>query len=104
VLRAIAHLAVVLLLVAALVAGACVACAPVKAGGCCDPAGHCKKVSKSCGDPSVAVLNPVAPAIELPVFAVVSAPAPPAEFDFSPAPQAPDSPPDLCLLHSVLRV
>jgi hypothetical protein len=103
VIRAIANIGLVMLLVAALVSGACLACAPVKAGGCCDPSGHCKKITKTCDDPSAAVLTTAVATIELPTAAVETAPIllPASEL---PVVAVEVSPPDLCLLHSLLRV
>jgi hypothetical protein len=104
VIRAIANIGLVMLLVAALVSGACLACAPVKAGGCCDPAGHCKKISKTCDEQSPATLTTAMAAVELPVAAVepirptvIASPS----FTIT---ASEVSPPDLCLLHSLLRV
>jgi hypothetical protein len=103
VLRAIAHLGVVLLLVAALVSGA-LACAPAKGGGCCDRAGHCKRVSKTCDNQPVAVLTSLPPAIAMPAAAAEPVPAPQAELSSPVIPVAQDSPPDLCLLYSIFRI
>lgn len=88
VFRAFAHLAVVLLLVAALVSTACLGCVPVKAGGCCDPAGHCKKITKTCNDPHVALLDSTPPPVVMPVapiFISISS-APPSVRTLVPVP------------------
>jgi hypothetical protein len=99
VLRAIAHLGLVLLLMASL----CLAVAPLKAGGCCDHAGHCQKVSKTCDGHPVAVLNAPLPAIHV-AWSVETAVAP-QRNSFSPAlVHTVHLPPDLCLLHSLLRI
>jgi hypothetical protein len=98
----VVNFGLVVMLVAALVSGACLACAPLKAGGCCDPSGHCKKVSKSC-DEQPAVMTAVVIAVDLPVAVLEIAPSPLMETSF-PVTAAEISPPDLCLLHSLLRV
>jgi len=104
VIRAIANIGLVMLLVAALVSGACLACAPVKAGGCCDPTGHCKKITKTCDEQSAAVLTTAIAAIELPVAAVEIVSTPDGATFSGMITAREVSPPDLCLLHSILRV
>ena len=92
------------MLVAALVSGACLACAPVQAGGCCDPAGHCKKISRACDDQHSAILAAQTSAIAMPVAILSVMPAPPAESSEPPLARAAERPPDLCLLFSTLRI
>ena len=97
VLRTFAHLGVVLLLIATLVTGTCLGCIPVKAGGCCDPSGHCKKVSRTCDYPHSALLTVQAPPVSLPVTSLAMVPAPQA-VSADPGPAiVPERPPDLPL-------
>lgn len=86
-----------------LVASLCLACAPLKAGGCCDRAGHCQKVSKTCDGHPVAVLNAL-PAV-VPVAVSIETVVAPQRTSFTPIlVRAQHLPPDLCLLHSLLRI
>lgn len=103
VLRATANFGLVLLLVTALVSGL-MACAPVKSGSCCDPSGHCKRISRSCGKVTVAVLTSEPPAMDTPAAAVESVASHPADPPPPLVPLAQISPPDLCLLHSIFRI
>ncbi|SPE42650.1 exported hypothetical protein [Candidatus Sulfopaludibacter sp. SbA3] len=102
VLRTVAHFAVVFFLVAALVSSA-LACAPVKST-CCDPAGHCKRMSKTCDNQTVAILTPVPPPVAMPVATLAPVPTPQTDSSSPVVPMAQDWPPDLCLLHSVFRI
>ena len=104
VFRQVFHFAVALLLVTALFSGACFACAPVKAAGCCDPAGHCKKISKSCENHLPALLSTAPAPVEL-TSAYREAIAPPQPAYGAPfTTSAQLSAPDLCLLHSILLI
>jgi hypothetical protein len=115
------NLGLPLLLVVTLLWGGCLSCSqyfmfPSSHAGCCNPAGHCGEThqspAKSChiqpfapaktfsGTIAQSTLSAVA--LPLPIEATNQASAFGARLQqlFSPQP----SPPDLCLLHSVLRI
>jgi hypothetical protein len=104
VLRSSLHFGVALLLVIGLISGACFACAPVSSGGCCDSAGHCKRISKNCDPQPVALPEMPAPVADLAVQSAIELPVPQIRWTGA-APAAMDeTPPDLCSLHSVFRI
>jgi len=86
-----------------LVASLSLGCIPVRTGGCCDRTGHCNKITKNCDNQPVAVLNAAPPAVAF-SSAVVPIPAEEVRSSTPVTVIAQDSPPDLCLLHSLLRI
>ncbi len=100
--------AMAILLTAILLWGGCLFC--VQAKSCCDPAGGCKQAKSRTTAQAGCATQPFSEtkAPSTPQLAELANPAPKPELHvraFVPwTPQRPDPPPDLNVLHSILRI